>query len=121
MASSKCAGSVGFLQVGEKVNAIGTVTSNQVLDLSKGNVHSLTLTANPIQLSFSNVASAGQCSTVTLIIINGGLATLTWAVTPLWASNAAPVLSSSGVDILMLTTVDGGGTWYGIPASLGAA
>lgn len=99
-------------QVRENVQVLGNLTGNQTLDLSAGNVITATLTGLGIW-TFSNVAPAGKCSTVTLILTNPGAFVITWASVPKWPGGVPPVLSAAGVDVLILTTVDGGTTWYG--------
>ncbi len=97
-------------QVQEKVNAKGSVTGDQVIDLSLGNVVTATLTG-PGNWSITNMAPAGKSSTVTLILTDAG-ANITWVVTPKWVGGVPPVFTVAGTDILVLTTVDGGTTWY---------
>jgi len=43
----------------------------------------------------------------------GSGATVSWPGTIQWANGAAPTLTSSGKDILVFYTYDGGSTYYG--------
>lgn len=97
-------------RVTENVNILGNVGTDTVIDLTLGNVVSLTLTG-AAQLSFSSVAPAGKSSTVTLWITNGSAYALTWSPALKWAGGSAPTLSAAGLDIIVLTTIDGGATW----------
>ena len=53
---------------------------------------------------------------VTLILTNGGSQTVNWPGAVDWAGGSAPSLTSSGIDVLSFTTVDGGTIWYGFMA-----
>lgn len=44
---------------------------------------------------------------------NGGLGTQTWFSNTKWSNGAPPTLTTSGTDILVFLTDDGGSTWYG--------
>jgi len=110
---------------GETVNGIGSITAGTNADLEDGNVQSVTMTANTFDFGLTN-ALASNSSSLTLIVTNGGLATVTWlsgahdgggnAVK--WAGGTAPTLTSSGIDALVFTTIDGGTQWYGFAAGL---
>jgi len=109
----------------ETVNAIGTITAGTNADLEDGNVQSVTMTANTFNFGFTN-ALASHSGSLTLVVTNGGLATVTWlsgahgsggsAVD--WAGGTAPTLTSSGVDVLVFTTINGGTQWMGFAAGL---
>ena len=109
----------------ETVNAIGTITSATNADLEDGNVQTVTMTANTFNFGITN-ALASHSNSITLIVTNGGLATVTWvsgahggggnAVD--WAGGSAPDLTSSGVDVLVFTTSDGGTQWMGFAAGI---
>jgi hypothetical protein len=114
-----------FTDYSETVNAIGTITAGTNADLEDGNVQTVTFTANTFNFGITN-AIGSHGSALTLVITNGGLATPTWvsgahggggnAVD--WAGGTAPTLTSSGVDILVFTTSDGGTQWMGFAAGL---
>ena len=90
------------------------------VDLSLGNVQTYTLSGNQT-LTFTNPPASGKAGSFTLIVTNGGSATLTWPTSVDWAAATAPTLTSSGVDILTFLTVDGGTIWYGFAAGLAMA
>jgi len=117
-----------FTDYAETVNAIGSITAGTNADLEDGNVQSVTMTANTFNFGFTN-ALASHSNSITLIVTNGGLATVTWlsgahggggnAVQ--WAGGTAPTLTSSGTDILTFTTFNGGTNWYGFAAGIAMA
>jgi len=90
------------------------------VDLSLGNVQTYTLSGNQT-LTFTNPPASGSAGSFTLIVTNGGSATLTWPTSVDWAAATAPTLTASGVDVLTFLTVDGGTIWYGFAAGLAMA
>lgn len=89
----------------------GTLT----LDCSAGNVFAVSLNANITTLSFSNVPSTGTAYGLTLALTADGTArTVTWGSAVKWPGGTAPTLTSTNakVDTFVLTTWDGGTTWY---------
>jgi len=90
------------------------------VDLELGNVFTYTLSGGQT-LTFTNPAASGTACSFTMIITNGGSATLTWPTSIDWAAATAPTLSSAGVDVLTFTSIDGGTIWYGIAAGIGMA
>ena len=88
------------------------------VDLSLGNVQTYTLSGAQT-LVFSNPPATGTSGSFTLIVTNGGSATLTWpASVTKWAGGTAPTLTASGIDIIVFTTIDAGTNWYGFAAGL---
>ena len=113
MAKSLLGVALGDLsQVKETVNAMGNCTGNQTLDLSLGNVITATLTGLGIW-TITNPAASGKSTTVTIFLTNGGAFVITWAVVPKWSGGVPPTFTAAGLDIVTLTTLDGGITWYG--------
>ncbi len=88
------------------------------VDLSLGNVQTYTLSGAQT-LVFSNPPATGTSGSFTLLVTNGGSATLTWpASVTKWAGGTAPTLTASGVDIIVFTTIDAWTNWYGFAAGL---
>ena len=81
-------------------------------DLSLGNVFTYTLSGAQT-LTFSNPPASGTAGSFTLILTNGGSATVTWPTSVDWPAATAPSLTASGVDVLFFTTIDGGTIYYG--------
>ncbi len=90
------------------------------VDLSTGNVFTKTI-SGATTLTFSNPPASGKAGAFTLILTNGGSATITFPTSVDWASATPPTLTAAGVDVLTFTTIDGGTTWYGIVSGLGMA
>lgn len=89
----------------------GTLT----LDCSTGNVFAVSLNANITTLTLSNVPSTGTAYALTLAFTADGTArTVTWGSAVKWPGGTAPTLTSTStkVDTFVLTTWDGGTTWY---------
>ena len=82
------------------------------VDLSLGNVQTKTISGAQT-LTFTNPPASGSAGSFTLILTNGGSATVTWPTTVDWPAATAPTLTASGVDVLFFTTIDGGTIWYG--------
>ena len=87
------------------------------VDLSLGNVQTYTLSGNQT-LTFTNPPASGTSGSFTLLVTNGGSATLTWPTSVDWAGGTAPTLTASGIDAIVFTTIDGGTIWYGFAAGL---
>ena len=94
--------------------------SAHAVNLELGNVFTYTLSGAQT-LTFTNPAASGSACSFTLILTNGGSATLTFPSSVDWAAATAPTLTANGVDVLTFTTCDGGTTWYGIAAGIGMA
>ena len=104
---------------GETVNAIGAIGGGtQDIDLEDGNVVSATVDTSETTFTFSNPPASGVEGGFKLYLTNGGSQTVNWPASVDWASGSAPSLASSGVDILVFTTIDGGTIWYGFVAGL---
>jgi hypothetical protein len=63
-------------------------------------------------ITFSN-APASNAFGFTLTTVNAGAYVITWPVSVDWVGGIAPVLTSSGTDVLTFFTFDGGTTYYG--------
>ena len=97
----------------EKTVAMGSATA---VNLEDGNVFSKTISGTTT-LTFTNPSSVGT-SSFSLILTNGGSATLNFP-TVKWPAATAPTLTASGIDVLVF--VYHGSTWYGIAAGIGMA
>lgn len=88
----------------------GTLT----LNCSLGNVFAVSLNAAITTLTISNIPTTGNAFGITLAFTCDGTArAVTWPAAVKW-SGTAPTLTSTlnKVDIFVLTTWDGGTTWY---------
>ncbi len=99
---------------GETVNAIGaTGGGTQDIDLTLGNVVTATVDTSANTFTFSNPPASGVSGSFTLYLTNGGSQTVNWPASVDWPAGVAPTLTSSGVDILVFSTTDGGTIWHG--------
>ena len=102
--------------VGETCVANAASGSTDTIDLTDGNVHNVTLTAN-CTFTFSNPPASGTSGSFTLFLNQDGTGsrTATWPSEVKWAGGTAPTLTTtaSRTDILVFTTIDAGTIWYG--------
>jgi len=102
-------GSAGFTQ--ELDN--GTKTASFTIDFSTDQKQKVTLTANTMTLTLDTTNV--KVGNYILKIVNGGLATLTWASESgsiYWVGKTKPTLTSSGTDIVAFYF--DGTNWYGM-------
>lgn len=107
----------------EKKNAPSISSGTLTLDCSTGNIFAVSLNANITTLTFSNVPSSGTAYALTLSFTADGTArTVTWGSAIKWPGGTAPTLTSTNakVDTFVLTTWDGGTTWYAFTAGQNA-
>lgn len=83
-----------------------------VVDLSKGEIQTLTVSA-PTTISVTNASAAGLVASFILELTNGGSAAVTWFAGLKWANGTPPSLTAAGTDVLGFYTRDGGVTWRG--------
>lgn len=99
----------------ETVSTNASATGAVTLNLTNGNVFSLTLTGNA-SFTFSGATAGKACSfTVYLKQDSTGSRTVTWPASVKWANGVAPTIStaSNAVDIVVFESIDGGTIWYG--------
>jgi len=102
-------GSVGFTQ--ELDN--GSKSASFSIDFGTDQKQKVTLTANTMTLTLDT--TFGRVGNYVLKIVNGGLATLTWASESgsiFWPGGTAPDLTASGTDIVSFYF--DGTNWYGV-------
>lgn len=90
-------------------SAAGTAT----LDLSKGNIHHITMPAGNITIALSN-GTAGQCFIIRILQDGTGSRTVTWFTTIRWTGGSAPLLTTTaskadsfGFEVTGTNTYDG--------------
>ena len=98
----------------------GQATQNVVavaasaVDCSTGNYFTKTA-SGALTWTFTNVPTSSSYI-FALQLANGGTGTQTWPAAVVWNGGAAPTLQTSGTDILVFVTSDGGTTWRGVRA-----
>jgi len=111
-------GRVNLKDYGEVTNAIGgTGGGTQDIDLTAGNNVTATVDTSTNTFTFSNPTASDELCGFTLFLTNGGSQTVNWPGSVDWAGATAPTLTTSGLDILVFITTDGGTIWHGMVAS----
>jgi hypothetical protein len=101
-----------LINYGATHNALGSGSGTRDINLQSGNYVSATV-AGTTTFTFSNpLASPNACGFI-LELTNGGSATVNWPSSVRWPGGTAPTLISSGVDVLVFVTDDGGANWRG--------
>lgn len=93
--------------------------SGSSINLYNGSVFTKTITANTT-FTITGVPT-GKTAMFTIILTNGGSATVTWPSSIKWSGGTKPTLTASGVDVLTFVTPDGGTTWYNLATNINAA
>jgi hypothetical protein len=109
-----------LLDYAEVTNAIGNATGAKTIDLTLGNSVTAT-TTGATTWTFSNPTASDELCSFSIKLVNGGSAAQTWPASVDWPSATAPTLTTSGTDVLVFITCDGGTTWYGFVAGLALA
>lgn len=99
-----------------KLVAKGTINGAQSLDLSAANYFTMTING-ATTLSVSNVPAGTWATGIILRIVNGG-SSITWPASFKFPGGTAPVLTTSGTDMLALVTDDSGTTWRQVGKTL---
>ena len=95
----------------EIVNAIGTVSTATAINFTLGNVVTAVI-ASGGSFTITNAPTSGVYGKFKLILTNGGAGTSIFPATVKWAGGTAPTLTTSGIDIITLETLDAGANWY---------
>ena len=102
---------------GEVTSALGSAGGARTIDLENGNNFTATVSASTVTWTFSNPTASDELCGFTLFLTNGGSQTVNWPASVDWAGGTAPTLTSSGLDILVFITTDGGTIWHGMVSS----
>jgi hypothetical protein len=83
-------------------------------NITGGNIQYVEATGGGVGIIvLTNPPPSGVAGTMQLIVTNGGLWNSTATViNGLWPGGTAPTLQSDGIDILSMTTIDGGSNYY---------
>lgn len=109
-----------LLDYSEVTNALGNTTGAKTIDLTAGNSVTAT-TTGATTWTFSNPTASDKLCSFSIKLVNGGAFAQTWPASVDWPAATAPTLTTSGTDVLVFTTCDGGTTWYGFVAGLALA
>jgi len=105
--------------IGFTTNALGSIGGGtQNIDISLGNSVSGTVDTSTTTFTFSNPTASDELCIFSLVLTNGGSQTVNFPASVDWEGGTAPTLTTSGVDILIFATIDGGTTYHGQVMSL---
>lgn len=109
--------SAGSIITALKETKVVPIISSGVLRINcaLGNVFHASLNASITSIVFSSIPVTGIAYGITLAFTMDGTArAVTWPAAVKWAGGTAPTLTSTNakVDIFVLTTWDGGTTWF---------
>ena len=107
---------INLKDYGETTVAHGNTGATETLDISAGAHHTATID-EACTFTFSNPTASDELSSFTLSLTNGGAFTVTWPASVDWPEAEAAELTSSGLDLLVFMTYDGGTIWHGMLAS----
>ena len=106
-----------LINYGQVHNALGFGSGSRTIDLSLGNYISATATGSTTW-SFTNTLASANAVGFTLELTNAGGYAMTWPAGTKWPGGTQPTLTTSGTDVLVFITDDGGTTWRGAAAML---
>ena len=96
--------------------SLGTVSGTVAVNIALGSYIQAT-TGGSTTWSFLNPPASGNAVGVVLELTNGGTAAQIWTNVR-WPAGTAPTLTSSGVDVLVFITDDGGSNWRGLASMI---
>ena len=101
--------------VSYQVNPIGTIQAGtNTIDYEDGNVATITGAAVSATLAVDNWPGTGDLGILIAVVTNGGvISSLTHPTGTVWEAGVAPDLTTSGTDIVVYITLDGGATILG--------
>ena len=108
---------INLKDYGEVTSALGSAGGSRTVDLEDGNNFTATVSASTVTWTFSNPTASDELCGFTLFLTNGGSQTVNWPGSVDWAGGTAPTLTTSGLDILVFITTDGGTIWHGMVGS----
>ena len=110
------ANTMQFNNAVQKVQTVGTITSDTNLDLSNASIFDVTLGADNLVLTFTNPPSSGYAGSATVILRQDSTgsrnATFTNAI---YTDGAPPILTTNAnaIDMLSFFTTDNGTSYFG--------
>jgi len=99
-----------------KLVAKGSISGAQSLDLAAANYFTMTITG-ATTISVSNVPSGTFATGLIMRIVNAA-SQITWPAAFKFPGGTAPVLTTSGTDMLAMVTDDSGTTWRQVGKTL---
>jgi hypothetical protein len=93
--------------------SLANVSATTTLDLATSNYFAAQVSGSATFV-FANSPGNTVAAGLILELTNGGDYTVTWPASVDWPGGTAPTLTSSGVDVLVFITDDGGTIWRGV-------
>jgi len=109
---------INLKDYGIVTNAVGGGGGTLAIDLTAGNSVTATVETSTTTFTFSNPTASDELCIFSLVLTNGGSQTVVFPASVDWEGGTAPTLTTSGTDILIFATVDGGTIWHGQSYSL---
>ena len=109
---------INLKDYGIVTNAVGGGGGTLAIDLTAGNSVTATVETSTTTFTFSNPTASDELCIFSLVLTNGGSQTVVFPASVDWEGGTAPTLQTSGTDILVFATVDGGTIWHGQSYSL---
>lgn len=108
-----------YAETGQSVTASATTT----IDITSGNVVTLTHGTNITTLNLNNPSPTGSACSLTIIRVkdnSGTSRTIAWPASVKWPGGVAPTLTqtANAVDVFVLFTTDAGTTWRAFTSGL---
>lgn len=101
----------------DKVSALGSLGGGSVTwNVENGDVLSATVDTAATTVTINTTATTGRVCTFRVYLTNGGSQTLNFNSTVM--PGGAIAFTTSGVDLLEVSTIDAGTTWYMTPLGL---
>lgn len=94
-----------------------TLGADIALNMNNGNVHTATISTDAVAISVTNAVASDEMQCGILYLTNGGSQTVTFTAGD-FEGGVAPTLTTSGIDKLGWSTIDGGTTIHWVPISL---
>jgi len=114
-------GKFNLKDYGEVTVAKGNLGATPAFDISTGNHQTGTVNQAISSSTFTNPTASDELCSFVLSLTNGGAFSIVWPTSVDWAAGTAPTLTTSGLDLLVFMTYDGGTIWHGMLASLASA
>ena len=103
--------SINTLISGETVNILGNTNGSVSVNYELGTYITMT-PVGATTLSVTNLPSTTKVHALTFEITNGG-SNITWPSGITWLAGSAPVLRTSGINLVAIVTRNGGTSWLG--------
>lgn len=109
-------GEIDILSERYTTNNSGNLSGAVAFNTDIAQVFYFTVTGNITSMAINGLPASPDAAFVTFEITNGGAFSITWDPAIIWDGGSAPTLLSSGVDLVVFYTRNGGTTIRGMHA-----